>query len=69
MSTGQLPMRQVLQDQQALIFCPLHPAAVVNGTGRAHCSIRVICACRAGEGGGKVSAVCQEKWCLFGVGE
>lgn len=51
MSTGHLPMRQVLQDQPASIFCPLHPAALVNGAGRAHCNIPVICACRAGEGG------------------
>lgn len=51
MSTGQLPMRQVLQDQPASIFCPLHPAALVNGAGRAHYNIPVICACRAGVGG------------------
>lgn len=35
----------------AFIFCPPHPAAPVNGAGRAHCNIHVICACRAAGGG------------------
>lgn len=58
MSTGQSPTRQVLQDQPAFIFCLPHPAALVNGAGRAHCNIHVICACRAGEGG-KFTLLCQ----------
>lgn len=56
------------QDQPALIFCPLHPAAVMNGAGRAHCSLVLSVPAELVREGGKVSVVCQ-KWCLFGVEE
>lgn len=60
MSTGQLPMGQ---NQPAFIFCPPHPAALVNGAGRAHCDIPVLCACSAAEGGREGRSV----WCVVSL--
>lgn len=38
----------------------------MNGAGRAHCSIHVICACRAGEGGREDYYGLSDLVCLWG---